>query len=221
MLIAGAVLLVAGITISAVWGVSFAGSFVTSFVRDNTLVAKTTINAGQSVSAQNQVSQLDRPISLTVGIDRTATLPASTTTTNTITNNNIRLRETITDPNGKVVSSNEFGNGFVTSFKPEVAGVYTVTITNLGTIPVSISGTFGYLPFIGNNGNPVDINTMMGGGAAGQQGLGMIIAGGAMAATGVVILIVGAIVTVADSRAKPSTSTNTTTSEGGITYRKD
>lgn len=213
ILITGAVLLVAGITISAVWGMSFASSFFTN----NTLVSKTTINAGQSVSAQNQVSQLDRPISLTVGIDRTtATLPSSST--------DIRLRETITDPNGKVVSSNEFGNGFVTSFKPDVAGVYTVTITNLGSVPVSISGTFGYMPFIGNNGNPVDINTMMGGGAAGQQGLGMIITGGAMTAAGIIVLIVGAIVTVADSRAKPSTpstSTTTTTSEGGITYRKD
>ncbi len=212
ILIGGAVLLVAGITISAVWGMSFASSFFTN----NTLVAKTTINAGQSVSAQNQVSELDRPISLAVGIDRTTatTLPSSS---------DIRLRETVTDPNGKVVSTNEFGNGFVTSFKPEVAGVYTVTITNLGQNPVSISGTFGYMPFIGNNGNPVDINTMMGG-AAGQQGLGMIIAGGAMAAAGIIVLIVGAIVTVADSRAKPttsSTSTTTTTSEGGITYRKD
>ncbi len=213
ILITGAVLLVAGITISAVWGASFASSFVTSFVRDNTLVAKTTINAGQSVSAQNQVSQLDRPISLTVGIDRTtATLPSSST--------DIRLRETITDPNGKVVSSNEFGNGFVTSFKPDVAGVYTVTITNLGSVPVSISGTFGYMPFIGNNGNPVDINTMMGGGAAGQQGLGMIIAGGAMAAAGIIVLIVGAIITVADAREQRH-GTAATTGEGGITYRKD
>jgi hypothetical protein len=205
ILIAGAVLLVAGITIAAVWGVSFAGSFVAN----NTLVAKTTINAGQSVSAQNNVNELDRPMSLTVGIDRTTpTFPSSS---------DIRLRETVTDPNGKVVSTNEFSDGFVTSFKPEVAGVYTVTITNLGQFPLSISGTFGYLPFVGSNGNP-DINAIMGG--APGQGLGMIIAGGAMAATGIITLIVGGIVTVADSRAKSSTPTRTT-SEGGITYRKD
>ncbi len=202
ILIAGAVLLVAGITIGAVWGMSFASSFFTN----NTLVAKTTINAGQSVSAQNHVSQLDRPISLAVGIDRTTTtLPSSS---------DIRLRETVTDPNGKVVSSNEFGNGFVTSFKPDVAGVYTVTITNLGSTPVSMSGTFGYMPFIGNNGNP-DINTMMGAG-----GLGMIITGGVMAAAGIIVLIVGAIITVADAREQRH-DTAATTGEGGITYRKD
>ena len=211
ILIAGAVLLVAGITIAAVWGMSFASSFFTN----NTLVAKTTINAGQSVTAQNHINQLDRPISLAVGIDRTAS--SATTTTNPI-NNNIRLRETITDPNGKVVSSNEFGAGFVTSFKPDIAGVYTVTITNLSTNPVSISGTFGYLPFVGSNGNP-DINAIMGG-APGQQGLGMIIAGGAMAGAGIIVLIVGAVITVVDARAQRHGPT-TTTGEGGVTYRKD
>jgi hypothetical protein len=213
ILIAGAVLLVAGITIAAVWGTSFASSFFTN----NTLVAKTTINAGQSVTAQNHINQLDRPISLAVGIDRTTTSSSATTTANPATNN-IRLRDTITDPNGKVVSSNEFGAGFVTSFKPDIAGVYTVTITNLSTNPVSISGTFGYLPFVGSNGNP-DINAIMGG-APGQQGLGMIIAGGVMAAAGVIVLIVGAVITVVDARSQRHGPT-TTTGEGGVTYRKD
>jgi hypothetical protein len=52
ILIAGAIFLVAGITIAAVWGVSFVGSFVAN----NTLVDKKTINAGQSVSVQNDVT---------------------------------------------------------------------------------------------------------------------------------------------------------------------
>ena len=48
----------------------------------------------------------------------------------------------------------------------------------------------------------------------------MIIAGGALASIGVVSLVVGAIITIADSR-KQSSTTTTTTTEGGITYRKD
>jgi hypothetical protein len=126
------------------------------------------------------------------------------------------MKETITGPKGEVVSSNEFGDSFVTSIKPLVAGAYTVTITNLGTKTVTVGGTFGYFPIIGSDGKP-DINALMSGG---QQGLGMIIAGGLMAVAGVVALIVGGIVTVADGRRGHGTS-STSTSESGITYRKD
>jgi len=207
VLISGAVLLVAGIIISAVWAVPFAGSFL----RNNTIVAKTSIDPGKSVDTRTEVYQLDRPVSLAIGIDRTGQqqppqIPSSQPS-------DIRLKEIVTDPNGRVISSNEFGDSFFTSFKPEVAGVYTVTLSNLGTRPVSVSGAFGYMSFMGPDGRP-DFEGMMGGG-----GLGMIITGGALAAVGVVILIVGAIITVADSRSRRQSST--TTSEGGITYRKD
>ncbi len=125
------------------------------------------------------------------------------------------MKEEVKDPNGRVVSSNEFGDSFFTTFMPEVTGVYTVTVSNLGISPVTVSGAFGYMPFVGSDGNfPRD--GMMGG----EWGLGMIIAGGALASIGLVTLIVGAVITIADSRRQSSTTT-TTTSEGGITYRKD
>jgi hypothetical protein len=208
ILISGAILLIAGIVISAIWGASFANSFMTN----NTIVAKTIINAGQSVSAKTDVTQLDRPISLAIGIDRTGQQQASSSTLDT------RLREIITDPNGKVVSNNEFGDSFFTSFKPETPGVYTVTVSNLSTTPITIGGTFGHMPFMGTNGKP-DINAMMTGGG----GLGMIILGGGLAATGVIVLIVGGIITVIDSRSGKSSNTtsSSTTSSNGITYRKD
>lgn len=207
VLISGAVLLVAGIVISAIWAVQFAGSFL----RDNTLVAQTSIDAGKSVDTRIDVDQLDRPVSLAIGIDQTEQPPPPQIPSSS-SSSDIRLKEVVIDPNGRVVSSNEFGDSFFTSFKPEVAGVYTVTVSNLGTRPVSISGAFGYMPFIGLDGKP-NIESMTGVG-----GLGMIIAGGALAAVGVVTLIVGAVITVADSRKQ---TPPTTTSEGGITYRKD
>ena len=71
------------------------------------------------------------------------------------------------------------------------------------------------MPFIGSDGN-LPFGSIMGG----EWGLGMILAGGALASVGVVTLIVGAIITIADSR-KQSSTTTTTTTEGGITYRKD
>jgi hypothetical protein len=205
ILISGAVLLVAGIVISAVWAVPFAGSFL----RDNTIVAKTSIDPGKSVDIRTEVYQLDRPISLAIGIDRTGEqqqVPSSPPS-------DIRLKEVVTDPNGRVISSNEFGDSLFTSFKPELAGVYSVTLSNLGTRPVSVSGALGSMSFVGPDGKP-DINSMIEGG-----GLGMIITGGALAAVGVVILIVGAIITVVDNRNRRQSST--TTREGGITYRKD
>jgi hypothetical protein len=208
ILISGAVLFVAGILIAAVWGVSFAGSFI----RDNTIVTKTIINPGQSVSAKTDVTQLDnRPVSLTVGIDKTGQQQQQQTPPLS----EVRLKETITDPNGVLVSNTEFGDSFVTSFKPRATGVYTVTVTNLGIRPISIGGTFGYIPFIDSNGKP-NINAMFGGVVG--QGLGMIIVGGVMALIGVITLIIGGIVTVFDSRTNRQ---NMTTSEGGVTYRKD
>jgi hypothetical protein len=210
VLLSGAVLLVAGIVISAVWAIPFAGSFLSN----NTILAKTSIDPGKSLDIRTtEVYQLDRPISLAIGIDRSPgqqpQVPSSSQQPSAI-----RLKEVVTDPNGRVISSNEFGDSFFTSFKPEAAGVYTVTVSNLGTEPVSISGAFGYMSFVGSDGKP-DINSMMGGGG----GLGMIITGGALAAVGVVTLIVGAIITVADSRSREQSSR--TMSEGGITYRKD
>lgn len=88
ILISGAAVLVAGIAISAAWGVSFAGAFV----RDNTIVAKTVIDAGKSISAQTEVRQLDRPISLAVGIDKNGQQQFSNPS-------DIRLKVSITDPN--------------------------------------------------------------------------------------------------------------------------
>jgi hypothetical protein len=212
ILISGAVLLVAGIIISAIWAVQFAGSFL----RNNTIVAQTSVDAGKSVDTRINVDQLDRPVSLAIGIDQTQLqpLPSQQQQTPATQSSDIRLREEVTDPNGRVVSSNEFGNSFFTSFKPEVTGVHTVTISNLGTGTVSVNGAFGYMPFIGPDSKP-NFDNMIGGG----WGLGMIIAGGALAGVGVVTLIIGAIITVVDSR--KHSSTTTTTTDGGITYRKD
>ena len=204
ILIAGGVLLVVGITLAAVSGVSFASNFIS----DNTVVAKTTIEPGQSVTTKTDVRDASKTLTLAVGIDRSAGQSVQS---------DIKMKETITDPQGQIVSASEFGDSFVTPIKPQSTGTYTVTITNLGNKAVPISGTFGYFPILDSNGKP-DRNAIFG---TGQQGLGMIIAGGVMTVAGVVVLIAGGIVTVADSRGQRGTSSTTTSSEGGIPYRKD
>lgn len=106
MLISGAVLLVVGIIISAIWAVQFAGSFL----RDNTVVAQTSIDAGKSVDTRIDVNQLDRPISLAIGIDRTGQeqpqpqqQPQIPSSSSLSSSSNVRLKEVVTDPNGRVV----------------------------------------------------------------------------------------------------------------------
>ncbi len=213
ILIAGAILFIAGIAIAAVWGVSFAGRFLS----DNTIVGKTMINPGQSVSSNTEVTQIDRPITLTIGVSRSDGTVQGGQQQQSLSS--VRLTETITDPNGVVLSRSEFGNSFVTTVRPHTTGLHTVTITNLGTKPVTVGGTFGYFPIISSNGGKPDVNTVVG---AGGQEFGMIIAGGSMATVGVITLIIGGIVTVVDgNNARRGDTAGTTTSEGGITYRKD
>jgi hypothetical protein len=199
ILIAGAGLLVAGIVISAVWGVSFASSFIA----DNTIIEGTSLAPGESVQATRNVDSLERPLSIAIGLD-----PEQQSQSD-----DFRLSAKVTDPSGRVVSTREFQESIATTITPEATGAYTVTITNLGTEPVAIGGVFGHVPFLGADGQP-DMDSIMSGG-----GLGTIVAGGGLAAAGILALIIGGIVTVIDSRKKQGTTT--TTGEGGITYRKD
>lgn len=196
ILLCGAVLIVAGVSLAAVWGVSFASSFVS----DNTLIGRTTINPGDSFSVGTNVNRLDRAISLTVAIED-----------DELSSQRASLRETVTGPSGANVSSQEFGQSFVTTFQPQEMGVYTANIINLGTQPVTISGTFGYLPFFDSDGD-TNLHEVLG-----AQSLGIVIAGGLMTVAGVVALIVGGVITVADSKKR----SGTTTSSDGVTYRKD
>ena len=119
----------------------------------------------------------------------------------------VRLAETVRNPSGAIVSTNEFSSGLFTTFNPTQAGRYVLTVTNVGTEAVTIDGTFGYMPFMGAaDGRQVDLGQLSG-----------IIAGGTLTAIGFFTMIAGIVIIVID---RPKSS-STVTSEGGITYRKD
>ena len=101
--------------------------------------------------------------------------------------NNI-LRETVRNPNGVIIASNEFTKQFFTMFKPDITGKYTITIYNLGNSPVSIGVLAGNLPFVGAN-NQVNFNSLSG-----------IIAGVILTIAGIIVLIAGVIVLILDRR---------------------
>jgi hypothetical protein len=118
-LIVGAALLILGIIISALWAVSFAGTFI----RENTILNGILIRPATSVNTSIQVIDTSRPVSLAIHVERNN---GGTSTTNSgageggqqIPDNT--LRETVRNPNGIIMTSNEFTKQFFTTFKPDI-----------------------------------------------------------------------------------------------------
>ena len=158
ILIIGAILLISGIIISAVW----AGSFATKFIRENTLLNGVLIRPADSVNTTFQATDTSGPVSLAINVERNNNNnnPSGTGQEQQQIPNNT-LRETVRNPNGIVMTSNEFTKQFFTTFKPDMTGKYTITISNLGNTPVSIGALIGNLPFVGAN-NQVHINFLGG-----------------------------------------------------------
>jgi hypothetical protein len=193
ILIAGAVLFISGIVISALW----AGSFAGTFLRESTIIGQTLIKPSESVNASLQVNDIARPIAIAIHFKPMMTTTTTTTTTSpspqsssSITTTNLTLSQTVRDPAGLVVSRNTFVKEFFTAFKPQTTGKYTLTLTNLGRQSVSVDGVFGYIPFINQN-NQVNLNPLSG-----------IIAGIILVTIAIITLIVGIIIVIIDRRRK-------------------
>src|SRR6266581_2878793 len=195
ILIAGAVLLISGIVISIFW----AGSFAGTIIRENTILSGVSIRSAGSVNASTQVIDTSRPVSLAIHVERN-----NSTTGGEIPNN--ILRETVRNPNGVIMTSNEFTKQIFTTFKPDVTGKYTVTIYNLGDSRVSIGVLAGNLPFIGAN-NKVNFNSLSG-----------IIVGIILTIAGIIVLIAGVVVLILDGRRiRPRTETTLPPSSSATT----
>jgi uncharacterized RDD family membrane protein YckC len=206
ILIIGAALLISGIIISALW----AGSFAGTFMRENTILSGVSIRPAALVNTTIQVTDTSRPVSLAIHVERNNINGGDTSSTSSnnggggqerqgqIPNNT--LRETVRNPNGLVMTSNEFTKQFSTTFKPDITGKYTVAIYNLGNTPVSIGVLVGNLPFVGANNQP-NINFLSG-----------IIAGVSLIIAGIIVLIAGEL----DKR-RVSSKTQTTSPQSSST----
>jgi hypothetical protein len=190
ILIVGAALLISGIVMSALWAVPFAGNIL----RESIILSGASIRSGDSVNASTQVTDTSRPISLAIRVEHSNGTAA---VAGQIPNNN--LRETVRNPNGIIMASNDFTGRFFSTFKPDIAGKYTVTIYNLGRTPVSVGVLVGNLPFVSTN-NQVNLNSLSG-----------IIAGSVLIVAGIIILIAGIIVLALDRRKTTATTTITQT----------
>jgi len=180
ILIIGAALLISGIIVSILW----AGSFAGTFLHENTILNGVLIRPSALVNTSIQVADISKPVSLAIHIERnnnTSDTGQGQISTNT-------LRETLRNPNGLVLTTNEFTKQFFTTFKPNIAGKYTITIYNLGNAPVSVGILAGNLPFVGAD-NQVNINF-----------IGRIVVGIFLIIVGIIVLIAGVIVLALDRK---------------------
>jgi hypothetical protein len=209
ILIIGGALFIAGIIIAAVWAIPFASTFL----QNNTLINQVSIQPGRSVEATTQVTDVSRPVTVAIHIERSEGV--------------VRLIETVKDQSGNVVSSNEFSANLFTTFRPQNSGNHILNLTNAGSAPVTINAMFGYLPFItapasstsgGGGGQPIP--------GVDLSSLSIVITGGVLTAIGFFTIIAGIIIVVIDSRKRregrgQNGSSGGVTEDSGITYRKD
>ena len=174
ILTVGGVLLASGIAISVIW----AGSLGSRIINQNTILNGVSIYPSGAANAITQVTDLSRPLSLLISIESNH---------NTGQANPI-LREIVRNPNGEIISTNDFAKQFVTTIKPDVIGKYTLTIDNLGGSLVSVGILFGNLPFVGQN-NQLNLNLF-----------GGLVTGGILAVAGIIALIAGLVVLIVDRR---------------------
>jgi len=200
ILIAGAVFVVAGIALTAVYAISLA-SLVLS---ENIILSDVSINSSASVNRTLQITNTERPISIALHVESEKNDGGGTQTQQQQASNIENLRQEVRNPSGIIINKNQFNSGsgndvdknnnndggLFTTFRPDVEGEYTLTITNLGSSPVKVGGIFGYLPIIGNN-NQVNLQPLSG-----------IIAGVILFIVGIITLIVGTIITILDRRRK-------------------
>ena len=198
ILIAGAVLVVAGIALTAVYGISLAGLVLSN----NVILNDISINSSASVNRTLQITDTERPISIALHVEseKDGTEIQTQQQQQQQASNVAIVGEEVRNPSGVVINKNQFNSGsdnnkndddgLFTTFKPDVQGEYTIIVTNLGSHPVKVGGIFGYLPIIRNN-NQVNLEPLSG-----------IIAGVILFIIGIITLIVGAIIAVLDRRRK-------------------
>ena len=205
--------------------------FASTFLQENTLVNQVSIEPGRSVEATTEVTDVSRPVTVAIHIERPGERGAAEGDGQQQLQQQVpqeqgvaRLIETVQDPSGTVVSSNEFSANLFTTFQPQNTGNHILNITNAGARPVTIDATFGYMPFITAASSP----TLEEGGrplpGVDLSSLSVVIVGGVLTTIGFFTIIAGIVIVVIDSRKRgeqKSGSSSGGVTEGGITYRKD
>jgi hypothetical protein len=187
ILIGGASLFVIGVVLTSIYGVSMANIIL----NESTVLENVEIKPSESVNHTLEIDSIDRPVSVALqvwpvldsNIDSSSSPSSSQRST---------VEQLVVNPDGVVVNKNQLSENaqreLLTSFRPDTEGLYTLTLSNLGTETITVGGLFGFLPISDANGQ-IDLNAVMG-----------VAAGSIVAIIGVITLIAGTIIAVFDWR---------------------
>ena len=242
ILIIGIVLFIAGIIIAIVWAIQFGSTLANTFLQErNILINRTSIEPGSSVeAATTQVTDVSRPITVAIHIQRLGDregaqedglqqrlqqqlqLPRA--------QREAKLIETVKDPSGTVVSTNEFSANLFTTFQPQNTGNYILNITNAGASNATIYGIFGYMPLLTAASSLVEGDQQLALPGLDLSTFSGVIAGGILTVIGFSTIIAGTIIVVIDGRKRGKQKSGGSSggssgggdvADGGTTYRKD
>ena len=178
ILIVGAILFFSGIIISILW----ASSFFNAFLGKTVLLADVSIPESSSINNTLQIDDLEHPIMLQLHFENKDN--------NGSNGNNTakQIMETVQDPNGKILSQNNFSKEFSATIKPTIEGKYILSVYNYGNTSANMGGVFGPFQFINQN-NQVSFSFFNG-----------VIIGIVLIVLGILTLFVGIIVAIMDRR---------------------
>ena len=176
VLLVGAALVVIGISLTAAYGIGIAGVIL----NESIILSDILVVPSNSVNYTLDITNTERPVSIALHVE------AINSTDNPV------VEQTVINPHGFIVNNNEFGedgqSDIFTSLRPEIDGVYTLSLHNLGTDQVKIGGIFGYLPITENSGE-INLSTVTG-----------LLAGAWVFVIGIGTLVGGTVITVLDRR---------------------
>jgi len=176
ILIAGGSLFVIGIALTVVYGIGMASTFL----EETNVLDNVEIEPAESVNHTLEIDTIDRPVSVALHME--SEVDSNIDTSNQSPSQRPIIEQFVVSPDGLVINKNQLSeytqSDLLTTFKPETEGIYTLTLSNLGTERVTVGGFFGFLPISGEDGQ-VSLDAVIG------------------VATGAIIFIIGAITLIA------------------------
>jgi len=186
ILIAGGSLFAIGIALTFAYSIGMA-----STLRDETTVLDNVeIEPSESVNHTLEIDTIDRPVSVVLHME--SGVDSNIDTSNQSPSQRPTVEQLVVSPDGLVINKNQLSehtqSDLLTTFKPETEGIYTLTLSNLGTERVAVEGLFGFLPISVENGQ-VNLDAVMG-----------VAAGAIIFIIGAIILIAGTIIAILDRK---------------------
>ncbi|MEJ7642614.1 MAG: hypothetical protein WKF36_10530 [Candidatus Nitrosocosmicus sp.] len=138
ILVVSGILFATSICISFVWGITFSGLIIAN--NQVLLANEITLTTLHTYNTSIYIDSVNRP--LTLAID-------------SINNDQLKLRETVTGPSEEVISNSTFQKTYFFTIKPNKTGEYELSLVQLeNKTPdnTTLYILFGVLPFLKDNG---------------------------------------------------------------------